>query len=421
MSVLKNLFRRKNKTEQEEPILDQAVQTPEITEEPEALAEEPQQEASEPVVEQEVVFAQEELNAQILETTEEMEAETAEMFFEEELDCEEQPVQEPEPEESVVPVQEEPVVKQEPVVQEEKKEKKKGFFAKLKEGLTKTRETMLSSIFAMKSPISDEFYEELEEAMIIADMGMETTQKILDQLREEVKEKRLSDTDEVKQSLKAILADLMRPEDAFVPDQGEAVILIVGVNGVGKTTSIGKIAHCYTQMGRKPMLAAGDTFRAAAAEQLGVWAERANVPMVRHGEGADPAAVVFDSIASYKAKGCDLLICDTAGRLHNKKNLMNELSKMRRVIERELPNVPCEVLLVLDATTGQNAINQAQVFGESAGLTGIVLTKLDGTAKGGVVVAVKDVLHLPVRFVGVGEGIDDLQPFDADAFADALI
>lgn len=199
------------------------------------------------------------------------------------------------------------------------------------------------------------------------------------------------------------------------------MLLIVGVNGVGKTTSIGKMAAHYKSEGRKPMMAAADTFRAAAAEQLSVWAERAGVPIIKHGEGADPAAVVFDAIASFKAKGCDLLLCDTAGRLHNKKNLMSELEKIRRVIARELPGMHTEVLLVLDATTGQNAIAQARVFGESAGLTGVVLTKLDGTAKGGMTVAIKQELGLSVRFVGVGEGIDDLQPFDADAFARALI
>ncbi len=199
------------------------------------------------------------------------------------------------------------------------------------------------------------------------------------------------------------------------------MLLVVGVNGVGKTTSIGKIANAYAKAGRKPMIAAADTFRAAAAEQLGEWAKRANVPMVRHQEGADPAAVVFDAIASFKAKGCDLLICDTAGRLHNKANLMNELNKIRRVIARELPETPCEVLLVLDATTGQNATAQARAFMEVCELTGAILTKLDGTAKGGIVVNIHDTLHVPVRFVGVGEGMEDLQRFDAEDFARALL
>ncbi|MPM39845.1 Signal recognition particle receptor FtsY [bioreactor metagenome] len=213
----------------------------------------------------------------------------------------------------------------------------------------------------------------------------------------------------------------MTSKKTFSPESGAAVVLIVGVNGVGKTTSVGKLANSYREQGRKVMLAAADTFRAAAAEQLGEWARRANVPMVKHGEGADPAAVVFDAIASYKAKGCDLLLCDTAGRLHNKANLMNELGKIRRVISRELPEIPCETLLVLDAVTGQNAVMQAKAFSEVCQLDGVILTKLDGTAKGGVVISICEELHVPVRFVGVGEGIDDLQPFDAQLFAEALL
>ncbi len=300
-------------------------------------------------------------------------------------------------------------------------EKKQGFFEKLKKGLSKTGGGMFASLFAGDERIDAEFYDELEEAMIVADMGMATSETLLERLRETVSERKLKTRTEAREALAGILADCMRPERDFLPEGEPAVILIVGVNGVGKTTSIGKMAAYYKSEGRKPMMAAADTFRAAAAEQLAVWAERAGVPIVKHGEGADPAAVVFDAIASCKAKGCDLLLCDTAGRLHNKKNLMNELEKIRRVIGRELPGVHTEVLLVLDATTGQNAIAQARVFGESAGLTGVVLTKLDGTAKGGMTVAIRQELGLPVRFVGVGEGIDDLQPFDPDAFARALI
>ncbi len=299
---------------------------------------------------------------------------------------------------------------------------KQGFFSKLKDGLRKTRDTLLGSLFVENGEkIDDEFYEELEEAMIISDMGMTTTEKLLTQLRKELKANGIHTRTEARKVMIQLLSETMRPDDEFLSDVDKAVIMIVGVNGVGKTTSIGKLASMYKADGKSVMLAAADTFRAAAAEQLTIWAERADVPIVKHGEGADPAAVVFDSIASFKAKNSDILICDTAGRLHNKVNLMNELSKMRRVIDRELPGIPVEVLLVLDATTGQNAIAQAKVFGENAGLTGIILTKLDGTAKGGVVVAVKDELHLPVRFIGIGEGIDDLQPFDADAFAQALI
>ena len=300
-------------------------------------------------------------------------------------------------------------------------EKKQGFFEKLKNGLSKTGGGMFAGLFAGEERINDDFYEELEEAMIVADMGMALSETLLDALQDAVDERKLKTRAEAREALAEILAENMQPDAPFLAGSGPAVVLIVGVNGVGKTTSIGKMAAYYKAAGKKPMMAAADTFRAAAAEQLTVWAERADVPIVKHGEGADPAAVVFDAIASFKAKGCDLLLCDTAGRLHNKKNLMNELEKIRRVIARELPDATTEVLLVLDATTGQNAIAQARVFGEFAGLTGVVLTKLDGTAKGGMTVAVKRELGLPVRFVGVGEGVDDLQPFDAEAFARALI
>lgn len=299
-------------------------------------------------------------------------------------------------------------------------EDKKGFFARLREGLGKTRNNWFTSLFS-SDRIDDDFYDELEEALVLADMGMETTELLLRELKSKVKEDKLKTGAEARQALIGIIADTVRPVGEFAADKGECVILIVGVNGVGKTTSIGKIAALYKGKGRKPIIAAADTFRAAAAEQLGVWAQRADVPMIKHGEGADPAAVVFDSISSYKAKGCDLLICDTAGRLHNKKNLMNELTKIGRVIERELPNIPLEVLLVMDATTGQNALVQAKAFMESVKLSGVILTKLDGTAKGGIVVNIYNTLKVPVRFVGVGESVNDLQRFDADEFAAALL
>lgn len=294
-----------------------------------------------------------------------------------------------------------------------------GFFDKLKKGLAKTRDKIFDTIFG-EDRITDEFYEELEDAMIIADMGVATTAKLIAQLKEGVKRDKLKTCAETRTLLTGLIADIMRPEKPFLADKRN-VILIVGVNGVGKTTSIGKLAHYYSSQGVRPIMAAGDTFRAAAAEQLTIWSERAGCPIIKHAEGADPAAVVFDTIASFKARNLDLLICDTAGRLHNKKNLMNELNKIRRVIDRELPDINCEVLLVLDATTGQNAIAQAKTFGETCGLTGIIITKLDGTAKGGVAVAVREELGIPVRFIGVGEGIDDMQPFDADEFARALI
>ena len=300
-------------------------------------------------------------------------------------------------------------------------EQKTSIFERLKQGLSKTRDSFLASVFTGRDSINNDFYEELEEALIMADVGVELTDRLLDELKDAVKEHKLHKTAEAREALKGILASHMRTEESFLPEEGPGVLLIVGVNGVGKTTSIGKLASYYKHQGKKPMLAAADTFRAAAAEQLGIWAERATVPIIRHGEGADPAAVVFDAIHSFKAKGCDLLICDTAGRLHNKKNLMLELEKIRRVISRELPDAVCRVLLVLDATTGQNAIAQAKAFGEATGLTDVVLTKLDGTAKGGMAVAVKEMLGLPVRFVGVGEKIEDLQPFDAETFCAALL
>lgn len=294
-----------------------------------------------------------------------------------------------------------------------------GFFDKLRQGLSKTG-SGIAAIFT-GSGIDDEFYEELEEALIMADVGMAITDKLLSGLRDAVAEKKIKERSEARKELISLLADFMRPEKPFLDGTDRAVIMVVGVNGVGKTTSLGKIAAYYKNQGRDVVLAAADTFRAAAAEQLTVWAERAGVPIIKHGEGADPAAVVFDAAASFKARNRDMLLCDTAGRLHNKKNLMNELEKMRRVLDRELPGVPVEALMVLDATTGQNAIAQARAFGESAGLTGIILTKLDGTAKGGVAVAVKEELKIPVRFVGVGEGIDDMQAFDPDDYARALL
>ena len=298
---------------------------------------------------------------------------------------------------------------------------KKSLFHKWKTGLGKTRTGFFARLFASKDGINEEFYEELEEALILADAGAAVTERLLDDLQAAIKEQKIADREAARTVLSDLIAGIVATKKPFPADTGAAVLLIVGVNGVGKTTSIGKIANSYREQGRKVMLAAADTFRAAAAEQLGEWAKRADVPMVKHGEGADPAAVVFDAIASYKAKGCDLLLCDTAGRLHNKTNLMNELGKIRRVIARELPDTPCETLLVLDAVTGQNAVAQAKAFAEVCQLDGVILTKLDGTAKGGVVISICEQLKVPVRFVGVGEGIDDLQPFNASLFAEALL
>ena len=300
-------------------------------------------------------------------------------------------------------------------------EKKKGLFARLREGLSKTRGNMTEKVDDMvreNRKIDEDFYEELEDILLMADCGMQATTVIVDELRERVKANKVKDAGEAREILKQIMIeqmDIPRP-----PLKWPMVMLVVGVNGVGKTTTIGKLALRFQNIGRKVMLVAGDTFRAAAAEQLTVWAECARVPIIKHAEGADPAAVVFDGIQSAKAQGADLLIIDTAGRLHNKKNLMDELAKIRRVIDREYPEADTRCILVLDATTGQNGLIQARAFKEGAEINGIILTKLDGTAKGGIALAIRQELEVPVWYIGVGEGIDDLQPFVAKDFVEAL-
>ena len=300
-----------------------------------------------------------------------------------------------------------------------------GFFEKMKAGLARTRSQMAATINTMIADFTEEneeIYDELEEALILSDAGVETTENIIENLREQVRLRGCRGQEQLHDTLAEILSEAMDAGDTSLKlGTVPSVILVVGVNGVGKTTTIGKLASRLTAEGKKVLLCAGDTFRAAAAEQLTVWAERAGCGIVRHEEGSDPAAVVFDSIAAAKARGVDVVIIDTAGRLHNKQNLMNALSKIRRVIDRELPEADVECLMVLDATTGQNGLIQAKVFTESAKLTGIVLTKLDGTAKGGIVFAITAELGLPVKFVGVGEGVDDLMPFDARGFAEALL
>ena len=297
-----------------------------------------------------------------------------------------------------------------------------GFFEKLGQGLKKTRDSIFGTIADMVSAgeITDELYDELEEQLILADTGAGVAVQLVDELRARVRSQRLKTGAEALDALKDIVKEHMQAEKELDLSGHPAVILVIGVNGVGKTTSIAKLAHYYKDAGKTVLLAAGDTFRAAAAEQLGVWAQRAGVPMVRHQEGADPAAVVFDAVQSAAAKGIDLVICDTAGRLHNKKNLMAELAKISRAVGKACPGASVETLLVLDAITGQNAISQAQEFIDAAGATGVVLTKLDGTAKGGAAISVKEKLGLPVRFVGVGEGMDDLMEFSAEDFTDAL-
>ncbi len=300
-----------------------------------------------------------------------------------------------------------------------------GFFDKIKAGLTKTREALsstLGSVFTGFTEIDDDFYDELEESLILADLGVVTATKAVERLRRAIREKHLKTTEEAKEALKEILVEMLNVGDtALQLDSKPSVILVIGVNGVGKTTTIGKIATQLVRQGKNVLLVAGDTFRAAAADQLEIWADRSGAGIVRQNEGADPASVVFDGIQAAKARNSDVIIIDTAGRLHNKQNLMNELNKISRIVERELPGASKEVLLVLDGTTGQNGLIQAKQFKEIAGVTAIALTKLDGTAKGGIVIAVADALQIPVKFVGVGEQADDLMPFEAKSFVDALI
>lgn len=300
-----------------------------------------------------------------------------------------------------------------------------GFFEKIKNGLKKTKEAIsstLGGVFSGFSGVNDEFYDELEESMILADLGVETSVKAVELLRQRVREQKLKEAQEVQDALKDILVEMLNVGDTELKmTTRPTVVLVIGVNGVGKTTTIGKLATNYVRQGKKVLLCAGDTFRAAAADQLEIWAGRAHAEIVRQHEGADPAAVVYDGIQAAKARGTDLILIDTAGRLHNKANLMNELGKISRIVDRELPDADKEVLLVLDGTTGQNGLMQAREFKQIAGVTAIALTKLDGTAKGGIVIAVADALQIPVKFIGVGEQPDDLMPFDARAFVDALL
>ncbi len=298
-----------------------------------------------------------------------------------------------------------------------------GFFEKLKNGLKKTKEALIkpvNSLFSSYDKVDDDFYEELFDILVMSDVGVETSEEIIDSLKARLKEKKIKDTPTAREELVDIMTGLVDSESGVDLNKTPTVILIIGVNGVGKTTSIGKIASMLKSNGKKVVLAAADTFRAAAIEQLGVWADRVGVPMVRQGEGADPAAVVFDAVASFRRQEADFLIVDTAGRLHNKKNLLDELAKINRVIDREMPGVNRETFLVLDAVTGQNGLSQAKEFTAAANITGLVLTKLDGTAKGGIVLAIKKELGIPVRFIGVGEGVDDLQPFDGHDFVKAI-
>ncbi len=298
-----------------------------------------------------------------------------------------------------------------------------GFFSKIKEGLKKTRDSIssgITSVINSFTKIDEELFEELEEILVMSDVGVETSLKICDELRTRIKQQGVTDPALIKGMMREIIIELLGDDTSLKLETKPSVILVIGVNGVGKTTTIGKLSLQLKNSGKKVVLGAADTFRAAAIDQLGIWAERADVNMVKSVEGSDPASVVFDTIASAKSKGADVIICDTAGRLHNKKNLMDELAKIYRIIKRELPDASLETLLVLDAATGQNAVNQAREFKNVADITGIVLTKLDGTAKGGIVISIHNELNIPVKYIGVGEGIDDLQPFSAMEFADGI-
>ncbi len=403
--MLKKLFgfgKKEEKKEEIDQVQEAAEETVEETAEAaEAGEEEPQEES-----------LQEELPVEDVqvEAAVEVPVEAVEVLSTEEA---------PEPEMPVEQVEEPPAPVEEPV-------KKKSFFGKLIDGLNKTRKGITDQIDNLLNnygEIDDDLFEELEEILIMADVGMNTTMKIIDALREELKVRKIKDSSLVKDVLHDVVEGFLTEDydSSLNIDPTPAIVLVIGVNGAGKTTSIGKMAHRFKSEGKTVLLAAADTFRAAAIDQLKVWGDRVDVNVIAHTEGSDPAAVIFDGIQAAKARNTDILICDTAGRLHNKKNLMNELAKIFKVIEREYPQATKEVLLVLDATTGQNAIQQAKLFKETAAITGIVLTKLDGTAKGGVVLAVNDELGIPVKMIGVGEGMDDLQDFDPKSFVRALM
>ncbi|MCD8159096.1 MAG: signal recognition particle-docking protein FtsY [Clostridiales bacterium] len=379
------------KTSEQEETPSEETETSEQEEKPE------EEEVSLPEYEDTSVI--EEVMPEREKTAEETEAETAEET-------------EPEPEQQ--PQTEEP---------EEVPKKKKSFFAKIKSGLQKTRDNILSGVEQVLkgfTEIDDDLYEELEEALIMADIGVETSLEIISRVKDIVKKEKIKDVAKVRDIIVRVISDMLSADDEEFKLPSPSIILVIGVNGVGKTTTIGKLTNYYKSEGKSVMLAAADTFRAAAIDQLMVWGERNDITVIKHAENSDPAAVVFDAVSAAKNRKTDILICDTAGRLHNKKNLMEELKKISRVITRENENAHKEVFLVLDATTGQNALQQAKLFKEAADITGIILTKLDGTAKGGIIIAIKNELQIPVRFIGVGEGIDDLRPFNPSEFAKAL-
>ena len=433
--------KKKNEEENISEVLNEEGLNKEISEEePSVEAVDENAETEQAIEETEEVFETEEITEPVFEKTAEMEVsaeeneETTEEITEEipsdKTETAEETVEEEQPENTEENSDDEENSLEEeteetPVEEPAEEEKpKKGFFARLKEGLGKTRKNILGSVDSVLgafTKIDEDLFEELEEALIMADLGVQTTMDICDTLRKRVKREGVTDPSMIKHMLSEEISEILLEgcEEEFVMPE-HTVLLVIGVNGVGKTTTIGKLASSFKSQGKSVLLAAADTFRAAAIDQLAIWGDRCGVDVIKHEENSDPAAVVFDAANAAKNRKTDILICDTAGRLHNKKNLMEELKKISKVIEREYPQAHKEVFLVLDATTGQNALQQAKLFKEAADITGIILTKLDGTAKGGIVVAIKSELKIPVRYIGVGEGIDDLQKFDAKSFAEAL-
>ena len=389
--------------------------------EPETVKVEPETVEPEPeaVAESETVEPEPEAVAE----PETVETELEEVTEPETVETEPEEVAEPETEEVESEEFEEPEASEPEEPQEPEKKKKKGFFEKIRDGLRKTKDSVIAKmqlVLNAFTKIDEDLFDQLEETMIMGDMGAETSIEICDQLRKRVKERGITDPKQIMGLIQEIIGEMLGEDQTLQLQTKPSVIMVIGVNGAGKTTTIGKLCHQLKEDGKKVIVAAADTFRAAAIDQLEVWTDRAGVELVKHAEGSDPAAVVYDAIEAAKARNCDVLICDTAGRLHNKKNLMQELAKINRIIENKAAGCDKEILLVLDATTGQNAVNQARLFKEVADITGIVLTKLDGTAKGGIIVSIKNELEIPVKLIGVGEKIDDLQPFHARDFVNAL-
>ena len=398
--------------EEEQVVVEEVKETENVVEEVEQEEESTTEPTTEEVIQVEEVATEEDTTIveEVEETTVENDVAVEEMEETSEENVE--PIEADETEE-VAEVEEQPV----------EEEKPKGFFAKIKAGLSKTRNNIISSVENVLSAftkIDEDLYEELEEALIMADIGVETSLYIIEKLREKVKDEKIHDPAEVKGAIIRVITEILEKDDEPFDLPHPSVVLVIGVNGVGKTTTIGKLTHNYMEKGKTVLLAAADTFRAAAIDQLQVWADRNNAQLIKHQENSDPGAVVYDAVQAAKARNTDILICDTAGRLHNKKNLMEELRKISKIVNKEYPDAKVETLLVLDATTGQNALQQAKLFKEVADITGLVLTKLDGTAKGGIVLAIKHEMNIPVRYIGVGEQMDDLQEFNSKDFAKAL-